>query len=135
MGIFGRKSTVTCTIITDGHGELFDVEPEVYEYIRRLEWDLIEEKNKTIRAESERDAAKRELETAYNDNSKKVKESSMFVEIESTYNYKIVYHKETKVMYAVSGSSYNNGTFTLLVDADGKPMLYEGDNNENSIEK
>lgn len=63
MGLFGRKNTVTCTIITCGHGELFDVEPEVYEYIRRLEWDLIEQKNKTIQAESERDAAKRELET------------------------------------------------------------------------
>lgn len=63
MGLFDRKEKVLCTVVNDGHGELFDVEPEVYDYIRRLEWDLIEEKNKTIRAESERDAAKRELET------------------------------------------------------------------------
>lgn len=72
-----------------------------------------------------------ELETAYNDNSKKVKESSMFIEVESTYTWRIVYHKETKVMYAVSDGSYNYGTFTLLVDENGKPLLYKGDNNGN----
>ena len=57
-----------------------------------------------------------------NDNSK---DTSMFVEVENTMYWKIVYHKETKVMYAVSYGSYNGGTFTLLVDADGKPMLWE----------
>lgn len=31
-----------------------------------------------------------------------------------------------KVMYAVSGGAYNNGTFTLLVNPDGTPMLWEG---------
>lgn len=57
-----------------------------------------------------------------NDNSK---DTSMFVEIEQTGMWKIVYQKETKVMYVVSYGSYNCGTFTLLVDADGKPMLWE----------
>lgn len=49
----------------------------------------------------------------------------MFVCVETTSIWKIVYHKETKVMYSVSNGLYNEGTFTLLVDADGKPMLWE----------
>ena len=57
-----------------------------------------------------------------NDNNK---DTSMFVEVEHTYMWTIVYHKETKVMYVVSNGAYNCGTFTLLVDADGKPMLWE----------
>lgn len=53
-------------------------------------------------------------------------EKSNFVKVEDNYNWYIVYHKETKVMYAVSRGSYNCGTFTLLVNADGTPMLWEG---------
>ena len=52
--------------------------------------------------------------------------SSMFVIIESDHlwsEYNIVYHKETKVMYAVSC----NTVFTVMVDADGEPLLYEED--------
>ena len=41
-------------------------------------------------------------------------------------NWKVVYHKETKVMYAISDQQNNRGTFTLLVNADGTPMLYKG---------
>ena len=53
---------------------------------------------------------------------------SMFVELEEGSNYKIVYHRKTKVMYAISWGGYNNGTFTVMLDADGKPLLYkEGD--------
>jgi hypothetical protein len=52
--------------------------------------------------------------------------TSMFIEVEQSMSWKIVYHKETKVMYAVSAGSYNHGTFTLLVNADGTPMLYKG---------
>ena len=51
--------------------------------------------------------------------------NSDFVIVESTDNFYIVYHKETKVMYAVSDSSYNHGNFTLLVNADGTPMTYK----------
>ena len=51
----------------------------------------------------------------------------MFVEIERGGTYRIVYQKETKVMYAVSSSGYNAGTFTLLVDENGDPMLYKGE--------
>lgn len=50
---------------------------------------------------------------------------SMFVCVETTTNWKVVYHKDTKVMYAVSNRRYNRGVFTLLVDKDGNPMLWE----------
>lgn len=53
-------------------------------------------------------------------------EPSMFVIVERTQVWNVVYHKDTKVMYAVSGGAYNNGTFTLLVNPDGTPMLWEG---------
>ena len=53
------------------------------------------------------------------------KETSMFVKIESTTLFDVVYHKNTKVMYAISRGMYNQGTFTLLVNADGTPMLWE----------
>ena len=51
---------------------------------------------------------------------------SMFVLIEQGDSYKIVYHKETKVMYAISTGYYNQGNFTIMLDADGKPLLWEG---------
>lgn len=49
---------------------------------------------------------------------------SMFVIVEETMSWKVVYHKETKVMYVVSAEYYNDGTFTLLVDQNGDPMIY-----------
>ena len=55
---------------------------------------------------------------------------SMFVEVEQASFWKIVYHKDSKVMYAISEGSYNRGTFTLLVNADGTPMIYEGGDKE-----
>lgn len=50
---------------------------------------------------------------------------SMFTVVEETICWKVVYHNETKVMYVVSYGSYNSGSFTLLVDANGNPMLYD----------
>ena len=47
------------------------------------------------------------------------------VYVEETGAYCIVYDRETKVMYAVSNSGYNYGNFTLLVDANGDPLLYK----------
>ncbi len=58
-------------------------------------------------------------------NDNKQDKTSMFVEVETTDAWKVVYHKETKVMYAVSCGCYNYGTFTVLVNADGSPMLWE----------
>jgi hypothetical protein len=53
-------------------------------------------------------------------------ETSMFVVVERTMTWNVVYNKTTKVMYAVSIGSYNRGTFTMLCDKDGKPQLWEG---------
>ena len=61
-------------------------------------------------------------ETAYE---KSDIETSMFVTVEKYNMWEVVYHKDTKVMYAVSDGSYNHGNFTLLVNADGSPMLWE----------
>ena len=52
-------------------------------------------------------------------------EYSMFIKVENTAYYDVVYHKTTKVMYAISRGGYNQGTFTVLLNADGTPMLYE----------
>lgn len=51
--------------------------------------------------------------------------TSMFVVIEYGEYWDVVYHKDTKVMYAVSSWGDGKGVFSLLVDADGKPLLYE----------
>lgn len=56
------------------------------------------------------------------------KEPSMFIVVESSGIWYVVYHRETKVMYAVSRDDHNKGIFTLLVNPDGTPMLYEGEN-------
>ena len=52
---------------------------------------------------------------------------SRFVIIEKSGNWSVVADQEAKVMYAVSAGSYNYGTFTMLVDSDGTPLLYEGE--------
>lgn len=49
---------------------------------------------------------------------------SRFKLIESTNVWWVYADKETDVMYAVSRGTYNMGNFTLLVDADGKPLIY-----------
>lgn len=51
--------------------------------------------------------------------------ASMFVVVETASSWKIVYHRDTRVMYAVSDGYYNYGTFTLLVNADGTPLLWD----------
>ena len=56
--------------------------------------------------------------------------SNMFVYIQESSDYDIVYHRDTKVMYAISDGSYNHGTFTLLVNPDGTPMLYKEESEE-----
>lgn len=44
----------------------------------------------------------------------------LVVEHNTLWDYAIVYHKETKVMYSVS----TYGEFTVLVNPDGTPLLY-----------
>lgn len=50
---------------------------------------------------------------------------SRFERVEHTGSWEIVADRETGVMYAVSRGMYNQGTFTLLVDADGKPLIWD----------
>lgn len=52
---------------------------------------------------------------------------SRFMRIETKLNWWIFADRETGVMYAVSRGGYNCGNFTLLVDANGDPLIYEGD--------
>ena len=47
---------------------------------------------------------------------------SRMVTVEHTATYRIMYDRETRVMYAVAIES---GTFTVLLDTNGKPLLYE----------
>lgn len=50
-----------------------------------------------------------------------------FVPVEVALSYEIVVDRETRVMYAVSNGAYNHGTFTVMVDENGKPLIWEGD--------
>lgn len=51
--------------------------------------------------------------------------SSMFIVVETGQYWHVVYNKYTKVMYTVSDSyGKGSGIFTVLVNADGSPMLY-----------
>ena len=54
-----------------------------------------------------------------------VDNGNTFILVDADYYCWIVYHKDTKVMYAVSRSGYNAGTYTVLVNADGTPMIWE----------
>ena len=64
-----------------------------------------------------------ETESVTNDN------KSMFIIVETNHELKcqIVYERNTKVMYAISIGDYNRGTVTVLLNADGTPMVWEGE--------
>lgn len=66
------------------------------------------------------------------DDAEKIVEPDRFVEIERVFISSrqigdIVYDPETGVEYYVSYSAYNDGCLTLLVDAEGKPLIYQGE--------
>lgn len=46
--------------------------------------------------------------------------------VEKSSAWCVVYDRRTKVMYVYPHGYNNTGTFTVLVDADGKPLLWEG---------
>lgn len=52
---------------------------------------------------------------------------SRFVIVEQADSWYVAADKDTRVMYVVSNGVYNRGTFTLLVNADGTPLVYEGE--------
>lgn len=63
----------------------------------------------------------------YVEDTKTVSDASRFVEVEWVkFNWKILVDKETRVMYAVSDGD-NRGNFTILINADGTPLLYAGE--------
>ena len=66
-----------------------------------------------------------DTDKAYDKNAEVLK--SMFVEVEDAGEWMIVYDKETKVMYAVAGYGTGSGQFTLLVDENGNPKLWDGE--------
>ena len=49
-----------------------------------------------------------------------------FIRISSEYGGSIVYDSRTGVQYWRSEGAYNNGTLTVLLDTDGKPLIYKG---------
>lgn len=53
-------------------------------------------------------------------------QEKMFVEVYNGYCYYVVYQKDTKVMYSVSDGGQGSGVFTLLVNHDGTPMVWDG---------
>lgn len=52
--------------------------------------------------------------------------SQYFVTITNEYCGKVVYDIRTGVEYWMSVGAYNAGNLTPLIDADGKPLIYDG---------
>lgn len=52
-----------------------------------------------------------------------------FVKIsdEGTFGINVYYDKQTKVEYAMKNNGNGGTSLSLLVDAEGKPLLYEGE--------
>ena len=50
-----------------------------------------------------------------------------FIIVSSEHSGMIVYDSRTGVQYWMSTSAYNSGTLTLLVDSEGKPLIYKGE--------
>lgn len=53
--------------------------------------------------------------------------NTYFIRISSEYAGDVVYDSRTGVQYWRSSGAYNGGTLTVLLDADGKPLIYKGD--------
>lgn len=52
--------------------------------------------------------------------------SQYFVTISNEYGGKVIYDTRTGVEYWISIGTYNSGNLTPLIDADGKPLIYDG---------
>lgn len=53
--------------------------------------------------------------------------SARFVKVIDCGNFDVYVDTVTDVMYAVSSVAYNYGTVTLLVDREGKPLIWKGE--------
>lgn len=50
-----------------------------------------------------------------------------FIPVSNEHYGMIVYDSMTGVEYWMSTPAYNQGTLTLLVDSEGKPLIYKGE--------
>ena len=50
-----------------------------------------------------------------------------FIPVSDEHYGMIVYDSMTGIEYWMSTSAYNQGTLTLLVDSEGKPLIYKGE--------
>lgn len=66
-------------------------------------------------------------------------ESSRFIIVEDAITWIVAYDKETLVMYAISDLGEGKGVFTVLVNADGSPLLWNGNQsvrqNEDTVDE
>ena len=53
-------------------------------------------------------------------------DNKMFMVVSDEISGVVMVDKATSVMYWASDNSYNRGTLTLLVNADGTPRIWEG---------
>ena len=53
-------------------------------------------------------------------------DNRMFMAVSDEISGRVMVVKATGVMYWASDNSYNRGTLTLLVNADGTPRIWEG---------
>ena len=53
--------------------------------------------------------------------------NTYFIRVSEEYGGDIVYDSRTGVQYWRSNGAYNHGTLTVLIDADGKPLIYKGE--------
>ena len=53
-------------------------------------------------------------------------DNRMFMEVSKERSGKVLVDKETGVMYWMSCGAYNTGNLTLLINAEGKPRIWEG---------
>lgn len=51
--------------------------------------------------------------------------NTYFIRISSEYSGDVIYDSRTGVQYWRSSGGYNAGTLTMLVDVDGKPLIYK----------
>lgn len=62
-----------------------------------------------------------------------VGDTSMFVIVESSYSWTVIYHRQTKVMYLIAHGKFGSaggvarGGATIMLDADGMPLLWSGE--------
>lgn len=53
--------------------------------------------------------------------------NTYFIRISEECDGDIVYDSRTGVQYWRSNGGYNHGTLTVLLDTDGKPLIYKGE--------